>query len=123
MLTIVDTFSRFSPALAPRFAFLGADIVAVLERACKKSGISGKRSASITAASSCRAIRSVAYQRGVTLDFSRPGQPTDDAFIASAPNALRPIGSCSLRMPRKKWGIGADTTMKNDPTGRSSIDS
>ena len=24
-----------------------------------------------------------AYQRGVTLDFSRPGKPTDDAFIES----------------------------------------
>jgi putative transposase len=23
----------------------------------------------------------VAYQRGVTLDFSRPGKPTDNAFI------------------------------------------
>jgi hypothetical protein len=26
VLTIVDTFSRFSPALEPRFAFRGADV-------------------------------------------------------------------------------------------------
>jgi putative transposase len=30
VLTIVDTFSRFSPALEPRFAFRGADVVEVL---------------------------------------------------------------------------------------------
>jgi transposase InsO family protein len=28
-----------------------------------------------------RGIPHVAYQRGVTLDFSRPGKPTDNAFI------------------------------------------
>jgi hypothetical protein len=32
MLTIVDTFSRFSPALEPRFTFCGADVVKILER-------------------------------------------------------------------------------------------
>lgn len=37
-LTIVDTFSRFSPALAPRFTFRGTDVVEVLERACKEVG-------------------------------------------------------------------------------------
>jgi putative transposase len=31
VLTIVDTFSRFSPALEPRFTFRGADVVDVLE--------------------------------------------------------------------------------------------
>jgi putative transposase len=32
VLTIVDTFSRFSPALEPRFTFRGADDAEVLER-------------------------------------------------------------------------------------------
>lgn len=32
VLTIVDTVSRFSPALEPRFTFRGADVVEVLER-------------------------------------------------------------------------------------------
>ena len=32
VLTIVDTFSRFSPAIEPRFSFRGADVVEVLER-------------------------------------------------------------------------------------------
>ena len=32
VLTIVDTFSRFSPALEPRFTFRGADVVEVLDK-------------------------------------------------------------------------------------------
>ena len=38
VLTIVDTFSRFSPALEPRFTFRGADVVEVLERVGRQSG-------------------------------------------------------------------------------------
>ena len=30
-----------------------------------------------------------AYQRGVTLDFSRPGKPTDNAFIEAFNSKLR----------------------------------
>jgi putative transposase len=38
VLTIVDTFSRFSPALEPRFTFRGSDVVAILEGVCKVVG-------------------------------------------------------------------------------------
>jgi putative transposase len=38
VLTMIDTFSRFSPALEPRFAFRGADVVEVLERGCRQVG-------------------------------------------------------------------------------------
>ena len=38
VLTIVDIFWRFSPALEPRFTFRGADVVEVLERTCKEMG-------------------------------------------------------------------------------------
>jgi hypothetical protein len=36
VLTIVNTFSRFSPALEPRFTFRGVDVVEVLERVGKQ---------------------------------------------------------------------------------------
>ena len=38
VLTIVDIFSRFSPAVEPRFNFTGADVVEVLEGVCKEVG-------------------------------------------------------------------------------------
>jgi len=38
VLTIVDTFSRFSPALEPRFTFRGSDVVEVLEMIGRQMG-------------------------------------------------------------------------------------
>ena len=38
MLTILDTFSRFSPAVNPRFSYRGEDVVLTLERICKTVG-------------------------------------------------------------------------------------
>jgi transposase InsO family protein len=39
VLTIIDTFSRFSPAIEPRFNFRGADVVEVLERVGREVGL------------------------------------------------------------------------------------
>ena len=38
VLTIVDTFSRFSPAVDPRFSYRGHDVVLTLERICNTVG-------------------------------------------------------------------------------------
>jgi putative transposase len=38
VLTIADTFSRFSPAIEPRFTYRGADVVEVLERVGRQFG-------------------------------------------------------------------------------------
>lgn len=37
-MTMVDTFSRFLPALDPRFSYRGEDVVATLERVCRRIG-------------------------------------------------------------------------------------
>jgi len=39
VLTIVDTFSRFSPALEPRFTFRGIDFEEVLEKVSREVGL------------------------------------------------------------------------------------
>lgn len=38
ILTVIDTFSRFSPAIVPHFNFKAADVVDVLERGCREEG-------------------------------------------------------------------------------------
>jgi len=38
ILTVVDTFSRLSPVIDPRFSYRGEDVVATLDRACRKIG-------------------------------------------------------------------------------------
>jgi len=41
VLTIIDTFSRFSPAIEPRFNFRGADVVEVLEKVWGRGRVAG----------------------------------------------------------------------------------
>ena len=83
VLTIVDTFSRFSPAVEPRFTFRGADVVEVLERVGREVGFPAAIRVDQGTEFVSRDLDLWAYQRGVTLDFSRPGKPTDNAFIES----------------------------------------
>ncbi len=81
VLTIVDTFSRFSPALEPRFAIRGTDVVEVLERVGREIGLRSNIRVDQRTEFVSRDFDLWAYQHGVTLDFSRPGKPTDNAFI------------------------------------------
>jgi putative transposase len=81
VLTVVDTFSRFSPAVVPRLTFRGADVVEELERVCRETGFPATIRVDQGTEFVSRDLDQWAYQRGVTLDFSRPGKPTDNAFI------------------------------------------
>ena len=83
VLTILDIFSRFSPALEPRFNFSGADVVRVLEGVCKQVEFPATIRVDQGSEFVSRDLDLWAYQRGVTLEFSRPGRPTDNAFIES----------------------------------------
>jgi len=38
ILTVVDTYSRLSSVVDPRFSYRGADVVAALDRACREIG-------------------------------------------------------------------------------------
>ncbi|MDR6306063.1 transposase InsO family protein [Nitrobacter vulgaris] len=75
-MTVVDTFSRFSPVLEPRFSFRGADVVEVLEEVCRQVGFPATIRVDQGTEFVSRDLDLWAYQRGVTLDFSRPGKPT-----------------------------------------------
>ncbi len=81
VLTVVDTFSRFSPVVDPRFSYRAEHVVATLEKVCAKVGY--PRTIRVDQGSEfiSRDLDLWAYAKGVTLDFSRPGKPTDNAFI------------------------------------------
>jgi putative transposase len=81
VLTVVDIFSRFSPALEPRLTFRGTDVVEILKRVCNELGFPATIRVDQGTEFVSRDLDLWAYQRGVTLDFSRPGKPTDNAFI------------------------------------------
>ena len=81
VLTVVDTFSRFSPVVDPRFSYRAEHVVATLERVCAKVGY--PRTIRVDQGSEfiSHDLDLWAYAKGVTLDFSRPGKPTDNAFM------------------------------------------
>jgi putative transposase len=81
VLTIVDTFSRYVPALDARFSYRGEDVVATLERVCGEVGTPKTIRVDQGSEFVSRDLDLWAYQHGVELDFSRPSKPTDNAFI------------------------------------------
>jgi putative transposase len=89
VLTVVDIFSRFSPALEPRLSFRGTDVVEILERVCNEVGFPATIRVDQGTEFVSRDLDLWAYQRGVTLDFSRPGKPTDNAFIEAFDGRFR----------------------------------
>jgi len=81
ILTVVDTFSRYVPALDPRFSYRGEDVVQTLERVCGQIGYPKTIRVDQGSEFISRDVDLWAYANDVTLDFSRPGKPTDNAFI------------------------------------------
>jgi putative transposase len=81
VLTVVDTFSRFSPIIDPRFSYRAENVVQALERICTNIGYPKTIRVDQGSEFVSRDMDLWAYAKGVTLDFSRPGKPTDNAFI------------------------------------------
>jgi putative transposase len=89
ILTVIDTFSRYAPVIDPRIGYRAADVVATLESVCRAMGY--PRAIRVDQGSEfvSRDLDLWAYQNDVTLDFSRPGKPTDNAFIEAFNGRLR----------------------------------
>jgi len=75
VLTIIDTFSRFSPAIEPRFNFRGTDVMEILEEVGRRIGFPKAIRIDQGTEFVSRDLDLWAYRRGITLDFSRPGKP------------------------------------------------
>ena len=89
ILTIVDTHSRFCPAAEPRFSYRGEDVVQTLERVCAGTGYPKTIRVDNGSEFVSRDLDLWAYANDVTLDFSRPGKPTDNGLIEAFNGKLR----------------------------------
>ena len=82
-LTLVDNVSRVSPTIEAAFSFAGGRVVQVLERLAATHGLPQAISVDNGPEFISRTMDAWAYHHGVHLEFSRPGQPTDNPFIES----------------------------------------
>lgn len=89
ILTVVGTFTRFSPIIDPRFSYQGPDVVTKLDEICAKVGYPKTIRVDNGSEFVSRDMDLWAYKHNVTLDFSRPGKPTDNAFIEAFNSKLR----------------------------------
>jgi putative transposase len=88
VLSVVDVFSRSSEVLEPGIGFTGARVGELLDKAAK-----GKLPAVITADNgtefTSKALDAWAFERGVKLDFTTPGKPTENGFVESFQGRFR----------------------------------
>jgi len=88
-LTVVDNFSRECPAIEVGQSLTGAEVVAVVERLVKERGKPDRIQSDNGSEFISRVLDKWAYDRGVTLDFSRPEKPMDNATIESFNGSFR----------------------------------
>jgi putative transposase len=88
-LTLVDQFSRESPAIEVGRSIPGSQVVAVLERLAMTTGLPKIITVDNGPEFTGRALDEWAHRNGIKLDYSRPGKPTDNAYIESFNGRLR----------------------------------
>ncbi len=83
VFTVVDNVSKVSPAIEAAFSITGGHVVAVLDRLKRTVGVPKRLAVDNGPEFISKALDAWAYRNGVTLEFSRPGKPTDNAFVES----------------------------------------
>jgi putative transposase len=89
LLTIVDNFTRENVALEVDFGFKAAQVVEVLRRVSAERQVPQRIRVDNGPEFVSKQLDQWAYWNKVELDFSRPGKPTDNAFIESFNNRVR----------------------------------
>jgi putative transposase len=89
ILTIVDAFSKVSPAIDVRSRYTGADVVHTLERVTADYGLPRSIRVDQGPEFISKDLDLWAYMNGVVLDFSRPGKPTDNSFVEAFNGKVR----------------------------------
>jgi putative transposase len=124
-LTLLDAYTRESLAIFVDQAIRGGDVVSVLERICVQRSLPERISVDNGPEFISKALDRWAYENQVQLQFSRPGKPTDNAYIEAFNGRLRE--EClnqhwflSLRDAREKieaWRIGYNESRPHGSLG------
>lgn len=88
-LTIVDVFTRECLAVEPGVRLTGEDVVRVSTRITKERGAPARIYCDNGSEFAGQLFDLWAYGNRVQIEFSRPGKPTDNAFIESFNGSLR----------------------------------
>jgi putative transposase len=83
VLTVLDLFTREALAIRADARFTSGQVIAVLEELTYLRGAPGSVRVDNGPEFTGKRLDLWAYFNKVTLDFSRPGKPTDNAFIES----------------------------------------
>jgi putative transposase len=89
LLTIVVHFTRESLAIDVGQRMRGNEVVSVLERVTSHRKLPKSIRVDNSPEFRSKVLDQWAYSNGVTLDFNRPGKPTDNAFIESFNGSVR----------------------------------
>jgi putative transposase len=88
-LTVVDNFSRKCLAIEVGQHIRGEDVVGVMERLKAIHGTPSFIKVDNGPEFISKELDKWAYENGVTLDFSRPGKPIDNAYVESFNGSFR----------------------------------
>jgi putative transposase len=88
-LTVVDAFTREALAIEVDQGIKGEQVVTVVGRLALLRGAPYAIQVDNGPEFVSKALDRWAYENGVTLDFSRPGKPTDNALVESFNGRLR----------------------------------
>jgi putative transposase len=89
ILTIVDAYTRESPGSGVGRSYKGTDVVKTLMEAMKYHGVPKVLRVDNGPEFVSKELDLWAYAHKVTLDFSRPGKPTKNAYIESFNSRFR----------------------------------
>jgi putative transposase len=89
LLTLIDEYTRECLAIEPEQKLKGGDVVLVLNRIKMQRGVPKMLYCDNGSEFSSQAMDLWAYQHGVRIAFSRPGKPTDNAFVESFNGTFR----------------------------------
>ena len=89
ILTVVDVYSREGLAIEVDYRLKAENVVEVLNRLVRQRGAPKFLFADNGAEFTGHLVDLWAYHHNVRIDFSRPGKPTDNAFIETFNGSLR----------------------------------